>query len=394
MKAAAALLLAGAALLAVPVSARPFVPADDGVVVERLPYRPSAAERERRKALARRPSDLALALRLARDALQRARRLGDPRELGQAQAALAPWWAAADAPPPVRLLRATIRQSEHDFSGALDDLGTLIDGDGATGVDAALRQQALLTRAGVQQVLGRLEAAGRYCRALADGGGVGALYGEACLAELTSLTGGAAGRVAAATRLDALDRAVPGQRWLVLMRAELAERMGDARAAEAFYRQVAGADDADVYTVAAYADWLLAHGRGADAARLLQRQPVDADALALRRVLAAKACAAPDAAAQAQRMQARFDAARLRGPSLHLREEALLALDAFGDAVTAWRLAQEQWQRQKEPADALLYVRAAIAAGERARAQALAAQLRAQGWRDERITQALEGSPT
>ena len=93
-------------------------------------------------------------------------------------------------------------------------------------------------------------------------------------------------------------------------------------------------------------------------------------------------------------MRARFDAARLRGPSLHLREEAVLALDAFGDALTAWRLAQEQWQRQKEPADALLYVRAAVAAGEPARAQALAAQLRAQGWRDERITQALQGSPT
>lgn len=390
MNAVAVMAWTGVALLAGVASAKPFVPADDAVVVERLPYRFSAEERERHRALARLPANLPLALQSAREAVDRARRLGDPRELGRAQAALSPWWAAADAPPPVRLLRASIRQSGHEFDAALRDLGSLIDGPGIANVDPAVRQQALLTRAGVRQVLGMLDGAAADCEALVAGGGAGVLYGRACLAEIGSLSGGDAGRAAAAATLEALSRVAPGQRWLALMRAELAERIGDSPSAEALYRLAMGTDGgADVYTVAAFADWLLAHDRAGDAARLLQSYPADADALTLRRVLAARRQVMPDAALQARRLRERFDAAQLRGPSLHQREEALLALDALDDPATAWRLAQQQWMQQKEPADAVLYVRAAIAAGERARAQALAFELHARGWRDERIVQAL-----
>ncbi|MEA2120665.1 hypothetical protein, partial [Halovibrio sp. HP20-50] len=81
---------------------------------QRLPYRVDAAERARRAALARDPGQLPLALATARSALERARVHGDPRELGAAQAALAPWWTRADAPDPAVLLRARVLQARHD----------------------------------------------------------------------------------------------------------------------------------------------------------------------------------------------------------------------------------------------------------------------------------------
>src|SRR5262245_34405580 len=81
--------------------AAPFVPRDDAVVLERLPEKgdPALAQLKRmRAALAANPNDLAIAVPVAQRALDAARSLGDPRFLGQAQAALAPWWSGSDVP--------------------------------------------------------------------------------------------------------------------------------------------------------------------------------------------------------------------------------------------------------------------------------------------------------
>src|SRR5437879_5578814 len=95
--------------LGAPVFANPYLPIDDGTVLERLPERtdPSLRDVKRlRAALDRNPRDLALAVRLARRAIEAARETGDPRFFGQAQAALAPWWKQPD-PPGQALPRAS-----------------------------------------------------------------------------------------------------------------------------------------------------------------------------------------------------------------------------------------------------------------------------------------------
>ncbi len=90
------LLIAGlACMLAAPAGATPFVPAADDDVVEHLPERTDASLkrlRAARLALARNPQDLALATAVARRAIEASRENGDPRYLGMAEAALAPWW--------------------------------------------------------------------------------------------------------------------------------------------------------------------------------------------------------------------------------------------------------------------------------------------------------------
>ena len=107
------------ALFVSAAAAEPRTPASDTEVLQVLPTRLGEArpQRERLQALRADPTRLPLALALAREALERARASGDPRELGPAQAALAPWWALPAPPAPVRLLRATLRQHQHDFPG-------------------------------------------------------------------------------------------------------------------------------------------------------------------------------------------------------------------------------------------------------------------------------------
>ncbi|MDR7298039.1 hypothetical protein J2X16_003388 [Pelomonas aquatica] len=368
-----------ALLLTLPlaVAAEPFVPSGDAEIVQRLPYRVDAAERQRRAALARDPAQLPLAAATARAALQRARVHGDPRELGVAQAALAPWWQLADAPAEAVLLRARVLQARHEFDAAQADLRRLLARGDLTPQD---RAQALLDAAALHQLRGELPEARARCEPLQP---LAALPAAACLAELDSLSGKA---TSAARTLAGLSpgRTVPP--WLALMRAELAERLGDEAAAPGLYRTALAGEDA-VYTRAALADWLLARRRAAAALGLVEDSPdAEADALLLRRVIALRQLGR-DAAMPTALLRERLAAAERREPGRHAREQARFALDVEQQPREALRLARANWALQREPADALLLLRAALAAGRDGDAtrRELAATLRDKGWQDARL---------
>lgn len=371
--------LARALLLAWPlaVSATPFVPRDDAEIVQRLPYRVDAAERERHAALARDPAQLPLAVAAARSALDRARIHGDPRELGVAQAALAPWWRQPDAPADAVLLRARVLQARHEFDAARSELDRLLARDDLL---PGQRAQALLDAAALHQLRAELPEARGLCERLQP---LAAGPATACLAELASLSGQGEAASQVLARLNPGRAIAP---WLALMRAELAERLGDETAAPALYRAaLAGADE--VYTRAALADWLLDRRRAAEALALLERSPdAEADALLLRRVIALRQLGR-DAAAPLALLRERLAAADRREPGRHAREQARFALDVEPQPREALRLARLNWTLQREPADALLLLRAAVAAGRDGDAtrQELAAVLRAKGWQDARL---------
>lgn len=368
-----------ALLLCAPLAAAaaPWVPRSDAELVQRLPYRHGAAERARQAALARDPGQLALAADAARQALQRARVHGDPRELGVAQALLAPWWARADAPAEARLLQARVLQARHDFDGAAALLRELLARPGLAPAD---RAQALLDAAALHQLRGQLPEARDLCEQLQP---LAAQAAAVCLAELASLSGQAR---PAAQALAQLSRGRHVDAGLALVRAELAERLADDVQAPLLYRASLAVEDA-VYTRAALADWLLARGRATEALTVAE-QGVDgeADALLLRRAVARQQLGRPDAALNAK-LQERLAMAERREPGRHAREQARFALDVQAAPREALRLAQLNWQQQREPADAVLLMRSAQAAGAPGRAvlAALAGELRAIGWQDARL---------
>jgi len=380
--------LAVALTAAFAAGAAPFVPRSGAEVLETLPRQAGASDaalRRQRAQLVASPRDPALAAAVTRRYIELGRASGDPRYLGYAQAALAPWWNAASPPVAVTLLRATLLQSGHRFEEAMRDL------DAVTRADPA-NAQAWLTLATVQVVRGDHDAAVRSC------GRLSSIASQ--LASMTCLVNAcaASGQLAASERLLALSvaRADAGsadaglRTWSLTLLGELARRRGDTAGAEARFRQALALTPGDSYLLGAYADLLLDQHRGAEVQALL-RDHLRIDSLLLRYALAA-----PTTGAIAE-LQARFDAAALRGDAIHQREQARFELYLRHDASAALRLALANWQVQKEPADLRILLEAALAARAPAAAAGALAWRRAHRLEDSVIaalSRKLEGGPT
>jgi tetratricopeptide (TPR) repeat protein len=351
--------LAFALALAGACHATPYIPADGRQVVEHLPGRTNPVQRELlelRAELSRNPNDAGRATALAQRYIEQARLQGDPRYLGYAQAALAPWWKLAQPGDQVLVLRATLRQSTHQFAQALADLDTVLAHDSGN-------VQARLTRATVQMVVGDYAGAKASCMRLYSR--APALVVQTCLSNIGSVNGDA--RASFDKLKAALDQhpdTAPGVRtWVQTLMAEMAARLGDTGAADALFKQAMAGPDPDSYLLGAYSDFLLDRGRAAEVTRLL-KDKTRIDALLLRYAIALKAVRSNDAAAQAEALRARFDAAMLRGDTVHQREQARFELVLRGDAKTAVRLAMLNWAVQKEPADLRILVETAAASGD------------------------------
>jgi predicted Zn-dependent protease len=339
-------------------AAAPHLPSSDQQVLETLPAR-AADPRMRelsalRRELAADPQRLDVAVRLARRYYEEAAAEGDPRYVGYAQAALAPWWNQPAPPEPGRGVRAILLQFGHQFDAALADLAAVLKADPANG-------EAWAWQAAIQMVQARYPEARRACEGLAPL--AAPLIAATCIANVDSVTGKAAAAAAAirAALRDA-DDAGPAERlWVLTRLAEIEERRGDYPAAEAAYRDALALNLTDGYLLAAYADFLLDRGRPAEVLALL-KDKTRSDLLLLRLALAAKALKAPQLAAWQGDLKARFDAARLRGDKLHQKEESRDALQLEGDAPRALALASENYRLQREPADARVLLEAALAA--------------------------------
>lgn len=307
----------------------PYVPAQADQVLERLPPGSKPV----------RAADPREAAALARQLISESRaRGGDPRLLGRAQAVLAPWWTAPDAPPELLLMRATVKQALHDFPSALSDL------------DLVLRaqpddEQAALTHATVLAVLGRGAEALAACEPVKD-----PVASVGCVVVPLALTGQLAQALA---KLDA----APESAWLRSLRGELLVWSGDVKSAERELRAALALDPTDSYTRLLLADLLLDLRRPADVLALFPG-PTLGDGELLRVVLAS-----PDVVERREDLDARVAANRQRGEVLHRREESRYALELEHDATKALQLALENWSVQHEYADAKVLLEAASAAG-------------------------------
>lgn len=347
------------------------VPTDPGEVLETLPFGASDARSREiaslRRALAAAPNDLPRAIRLARLDIQLQRERSDPRYLGHAQAALAPWWAQESPPVDVLVLRATIEQSLHDFDAALRDL------DQAVRI-APDHTQAWITRAVVLTVRGRYDEARQSCAQLVPL--ASNLVVTVCQTSVDSVNGRAG---AAYARLgEALGRSAEiskdEEAWARSSLAEYAVRANRLDDAERDFVRSIELDPEDGYTRAAAADLLLDRGKPKEALALVKGREVN-DTLLLRIAIAEHRAGMSEATTHIEALGARFDASRLRGDVVHRREEARYWLELKGDAARALSLAKDNWEVQREPWDARIVLEAARAAKEPKEAAAVLAWL-------------------
>ncbi|HEY8007430.1 MAG TPA: hypothetical protein VIE66_11685 [Methylocella sp.] len=340
------------------LQADPFIPGSESQVLERLPFTASDPANRLLRALSgqlkEEPDNLSLALRVARGYLELGRATSDPRYAGYAQAALAPWWALPRAPEDVLILRATLRQRAHQFDAALADLAIVLDID-------PRNAQARLIRATVLQVTGDYPGAREECLAIRSL--TQELVSTACLASVNGVTGHLRQSYdELRTTLDRFPNSQPQLRsWVLTSLAEMAARADMADTADIYFREAFAIDATDAYLLGAYADFLLDQNRPREVLELL-RAHTRADPLLLRYALALQAERSPELLAQIEQLQDRFEASHLRGDRVHLREEARYLLHLKNDPAAALKLARENWEVQKEPADICILVEAALAA--------------------------------
>ncbi len=373
-----------AALACCEAGATPYIPKDGKQIVERLPSRADPVQRELlrlRTELNKNPNDVALATTLAQRYVEQAREDGDPRYLGYAESALRPWWKLAEPPEAVLVLRATLRQSTHQFPAALLDLDQAVKRD-STNV------QAWITRATVQMITGDFAAAKASCMRLYSR--APQLVVQTCLSNIANVSGqGPASYKQLADTLAAQREVTPPIRiWVTTLLGEMAARAGDAAGAERYFKAALAVDHADSYLLAAWSDFLLDHGRAPEVARLLQDK-TRADALLLRYALALKAMNAPGAQEQVDALRARFDAAMLRGDTVHQREQARFELVLRNDPAVAVKLAKLNWAVQKEPADFRILAETAAASGDLAALTLVVDWLKHSGLQDQTVAPAL-----
>jgi hypothetical protein len=349
----------------------PYVPADDSVVLEHVapPRAPGVQQlRELRAQWQADPRNYAAALAYARTAVDVGRQEDDPRYFGYAESVLQPWLEQAQAPPEVRLLNATLRQGRKDFPGARHELDAVIAGGGPEVPQAQLARATLLLIEG--------DPAGALQDCVALTARVDAVSSGICRAAALGLGGHAAESLdlLQALRRPSQDAPLQVQVWLLGTAAGLEERLGRFEAARADYaeaqRRLEAAATRDPGLLAAYADCLLQHAEPAAVEDLLAADG-RIDSLLLRLALAEQmlgragsSVEAAKAAEHARLLGQRFAEARQRGDALHLREEALYQLALENNPALALQLAQQDWQQQREPIDARILLRAALAAGQ------------------------------
>lgn len=306
---------------------------------------------ELRDRLARNPDDARTASLYATRALQHYTTTGDARFLGYAEGAIRPWKDDPAPPAPVWLVRGRILQTNHQFAAAAEDLDRM-------------RQQhpdsveATLLAADAWRRTGRIDKAGSRCAWLAMAGY--SEFARYCVVDIL-LSLGNPQRAFAAARAGG-GAGAAGQ-WKLAVIADAAAAAGDFSVAEKSYQKALAMPGAGVALYVAYADLMLRDGRPREAIELLSGLP-DADAVLLRRAIAAKELGLSAFETYRTRLLQRFAEARATGADrLHLREQAIFALHVEDDPSSALRLAQRNWMLQKGPEDAAVLLEAADAAG-------------------------------
>ena len=354
------------------------MPAADGEVLETLPTSLWGSRRTIPKTAAdldRTAANPASAVTTATEMIRLGDESGDPRFYGYARAALRPWWDGNAVPAPILRLRAKLKEKDHRYGDAAQDLQRALVADPN---DA----QGWIELGNVHRVRGEYRRAMQAAQMAGRTGGPAA----AAVARVPVLI--ATGRTKQATEdLDALlstdDPPASLRSWGTLMRAEVAESEGRWDDALTIYR---GADDSPTINdriTGRHADLLLALDRPDEALRLLtSTDEPHTDELAtlasvdqldngqlLRLAMAAEAAGRHEVARRwSDVLERRFDAIRRRGDRPHGRFEAFHRLYLRDDPAGALAIAADNWDRQKERLDARAVLEAAIAAGDPAAA--------------------------
>jgi Tfp pilus assembly protein PilF len=361
--------------------AAPFTPANDNEVVERLPLASDASARQLeslRRQLAGRPDDNVLRLDIGRRYFTLAMAQGDPRLVGYAAAAIAPLAAKSNDAADYWLLRGQLEQFSHQFEPALASLAKASQIDPKSSEPIAWRAAIFMVQARYAEAKTECQRASAVAEALFATGC--RTYAQAATGELKP----AFDALNAAIKIAVTAKPQPAPElllWAYTRLAEMAIRLQQNDAAESLLKSALNLGVIDQFLLGAYADFLLAQQRPAEVLKLLAGWE-RSDILLLRLALAGQATKDARATDWTSQLRDRFQAAAQRGDRLHEQEAARFELDLERNPAKALAAATSNYTVQKEPRDAEILMRAALAAKQAKAAQPALDWLRTSRYED------------
>ena len=318
------------------------------------------------------PDDPPIVFNAADVLITQGRIAGNSEIVAVADTILAAMSETANNPRALKL-RAVATQYLHDFDKALALL------DQSLAIDK-LDPSAILTRANILLVQGKLSAAKAACRSLVRA----QRFDLFMLCDTSAKAIGpeatiSAQRLSDFVELGRMDSALEGYAYSVL--GEIAMFQGDNIEAQRLLEKAQMLDTTNLRIRMIHADSLLNLGRPEDAIEVLN-VPANTDSLLVRRALAYKRAGKKRTLARASKeMELLIQGNLNAGHTAHAREEALYFLEVSNDYPEALKRANINWQLQREFEDARLLLDSAKAAN------ALSEAEKVRTWmRDENVT--------
>jgi tetratricopeptide (TPR) repeat protein len=285
---------------------------------------------------------------------------GDLRWYGSAKAALGPWWQASELPAEGYFLRGLVKQGFHDFQGGLSDIDRAIALEPRRAEFWSWRFALHLLQADMAMARQDTEEIARL---------FGAEESDVYRAILLYRTGQPLPAVLMLTRAlrSPLNKDVFSQDWLSFHLGEAHRVAGQPAQAMAVWGERLKVNGQSHLLRLSLAELLNQQGLYPQAKAMAMNQADMAsltDALLVQALLASRGGKDASQAKLASQVQARMRAQALRQESLIERPKLIYQIAYGQDIAAGLALSIDNWQLQKEPPDAVLFVQAALALGQ------------------------------
>ena len=335
------------------------------------------------------PKDLDASLAYARAVFTLGLTEGDLRWFGSAKAALTPWWQATDLPAEGYFLRGLVKQGFHEFDAGLQDIQQAI-------AKEPRRAEFWSWRFALHLLLADMTAARQDTEEIAR------LFdpqeAHVYRAVLLYRTG------QAQPALSVLNTAIraayfqdpSSQDWLGFHLGEAHRVAGQNDQAIAVWDKQLKANPTSHLLRLSLAELLNQQGKYRQAKSIALGNAgklgtsTITDALLMQALLASRGLKEPDEPQLAKQMADRLQSQALRKESLIERPKLIYLIGYGQDPAAGLALSIDNWQLQKEPPDAVLFIQAALAVNQPRAAEPVVKWAEQTGYRDPLLTRLIE----
>jgi len=318
----------------------------------------SGSLRALNKAWRAKPEDLQIALTYARAVFNLGSAEGDLRWYGSAKAALKPWWQKTDLPADGFFMRGLVKQGFHDFDGGLRDINQAI-------VLAPKNTEYWSWRFSLHLLQANMAAAKQDVDEIQRLFGI--LEANIYRAVLLYRTGQPLPSLKLLNDLirssDYQDAA--SQIWIGFHLGEAYRVNNQPDKTETLWQRLLQTHPQSHLLRLSLADHLNQQKEYKKAKVIASANSSDntsnlTDALLMQVLIASRGLNGPDEASLASQMAARLQAQSLRQETLIERPRLIFQITYGNDPATGLTMSIENWKIQKEPADAVLFLQAAL----------------------------------